>query len=199
MALRDPDKTRLNLLQVAAHLFQIKGYNGTSLSDILKQAEVSKGALYHHFSNKQELLYAVVDELFRDLVFSRWGGVVHADEPIEAMASIVDNIAQSATEDDMCSGCPIHNLLAELSSTDEGLRLRVNSIFQAHQQLVENALNLAIERGQAKAELDSKRVSLFIMCSLNGMPQLVTSCQCRELLCELTGALADYIRSFKVN
>ena len=135
MALRDPDKTRLNLLQVAAQLFQKKGYNGTSLSDILKQAEVSKGALYHHFSNKQELLYAVVDELFRDLVFSRWGGVVHADEPIEALASIVDNIAQSATEDDMCSGCPIHNLLAELSSTDEGGRTAGKSFPGLHPEL----------------------------------------------------------------
>lgn len=199
MALRDPDRTRHNLLQVAAQLFQQKGYNGTSLSDILKQAEVSKGALYHHFANKQELLYAVVDELFRDMVFARWGDVIYAEEPIEAIATVVDSMAQNATEDDMCSGCPIHNLLAELSATDEGLRLRVDSIFRTHQQLIEEALELAKTKGQAKPELDSKRVSLFFMCSLNGMPQMVTSCQCRELLTELTAALADYIRSFKLN
>lgn len=198
MALRDPDRTRQNLLEVAACLFHQKGYNGTSLSDILNKAEVSKGALYHHFSNKQELLYAVVDELFKNKLLERWGGVVNAEEPIEAIASIIDSLSLNATEDEMCSGCPVHNLLAELSSTDEGLRTRISAIFKEHQQIIQAGVELAIERGQAKPETDAKRVALFFMCSLNGMPQMVTSCQCRELFTELTAALADYIRSFKL-
>lgn len=198
MALRDPDKTRQNLLEVAAELFHQKGYNGTSLSDILNKADVSKGALYHHFNNKQELLYAVVDELFKDRVLQRWGSVLYEDNPIEAIASVIDEVSATAGDDFMCSGCPIHNLLAELSTTDDGLRIRIDGIFREHQKLIEQALEKSKSKGQAKPDMDCHRVSLFFMCSLNGVPQMVTSCQCRELYTELTAALADYIRSFKL-
>jgi AcrR family transcriptional regulator len=122
MALRDPDKTRSKILEVAASMFHMKGYKGTSLSDILGNAEISKGALYHHFSNKQELLYAVVDEIFSTHYLSRWQSVLAADEPLEEIALVLESMAQDGTQQDMCNGCPVHNLSAELSSLDEGLR-----------------------------------------------------------------------------
>ncbi len=188
MALRDPDKTRQNLLGIAACMFQQKGYNGTSLSDIINRAEVSKGALYHHFSNKQELLYAVVDELYREKFLSRWKKLEQSEDPIESMALSIESMVIEVSEEDMCNGCPIHNLLAELGSTDDGLRSRVNSIFCDAKTMISTALESAQLDGQIASCVDCKRVALFFMCSLNGMPQMVTSCQNREVFTELTAA-----------
>ncbi len=198
MALRDPDKTRKNLLEIASCLFQQKGYNGTSLSDIINKAEVSKGALYHHFSNKQELLYAVVDELFKEQSKARWEPLAKANDPIEAMALSIEEISENASQDDMCNGCPIHNLLAELGATDDGLRVRIDGIFCSAQSSILNAIERAKELNQVSHTVDSKRVSTLIMCTLNGMPQMVTSCQNRDVFKEITSALSDYIRSFKI-
>jgi len=198
MALRDPDKTRTNLLEVASCIFHQKGYNGTSLSDILNAAQVSKGALYHHFCNKQELLYAVVDECYRPLFLSRWQGVLSADKPMDAIADVVAGLAQEGSDEEMCSGCPIHNISAELASTDEGLRTRVDAIFTGLQDIIEQGIERAKNNGQVGSEVDSHRVSLLFMCSLNGMPQMVKSCQERSVFIEITAALADYIRSFQI-
>ena len=51
--------TKNALVEVAHALFSQRGYAGTSLDDIVAGAEVTKGALYHHFRGKQELFEAV--------------------------------------------------------------------------------------------------------------------------------------------
>ncbi len=51
--------TRAAIIDAAAALFGSKGYNGTSLSAVQSGAGVSRGALYHHFSSKQDVLATV--------------------------------------------------------------------------------------------------------------------------------------------
>lgn len=51
--------TRRRLVDVAHELFSERGYEGTSIDDVLARAGVSKGALYHHFDNKEALFEAV--------------------------------------------------------------------------------------------------------------------------------------------
>jgi AcrR family transcriptional regulator len=56
---RDFDRTRTLLISAASELFATEGYDSTSVDRIVKQAGVSKGAFYHHFSSKDDLLDAV--------------------------------------------------------------------------------------------------------------------------------------------
>ena len=58
------EKTRSALLTVAHELFAEQGYADTSTKDIVERAEVTRGALYYHFHNK-ESLFQVVFEQFR--------------------------------------------------------------------------------------------------------------------------------------
>jgi len=57
--LRDFDRTRTLLINAASQLFGTFGYDRTSVDQIIKQAGVSKGAFYHHFASKEEILDAV--------------------------------------------------------------------------------------------------------------------------------------------
>lgn len=60
--------TRRDLLQHARKLFAQKGYAEASTDEVVRRAAVTKGALYHHFSNKLELYRAVVEDMERELV-----------------------------------------------------------------------------------------------------------------------------------
>ncbi len=198
MALRDPDKTRSKILDVAAANFHEKGFQGTSLSDILQQAGISKGALYHHFTNKQELLYAVFDEVYEQKFLSRWLHTLHTQDPIEAIAQTVENISNEGSDEEMCLGCPVHNVAAELASNDENIRARVEGLYTKIQDIVAQGVELAIDRKLVADSTNGKQVALFFMCCFNGIPQMVKSCQDREIFIQLTSALADYVRRLKI-
>ena len=54
-----PEETVKLILDVATHLFFEKGYDATSLQDIINETKLSKGAIYHHFSSKEEIFEAI--------------------------------------------------------------------------------------------------------------------------------------------
>lgn len=58
------ERTRNAILDAAAAVFDEHGFQGASLSDILAKAGATKGALYFHFSSKEELAYALIDDEF---------------------------------------------------------------------------------------------------------------------------------------
>src|SRR5262249_21224386 len=53
--------TRRELVAIATRLFATKGYDGTSVDDVLREAGISRGALYHHFAGKDALFEAVLE------------------------------------------------------------------------------------------------------------------------------------------
>jgi AcrR family transcriptional regulator len=60
---KDPDERRSEFIATAQKLFYAKGYERTSVNDIINEMGVSKGAFYHYFDSKQAILEAVVAEL----------------------------------------------------------------------------------------------------------------------------------------
>ncbi len=62
------DATRLALLESAQNLFADQGYHRTSVDEICKNARVTKGALYHHYENKEDLFADLVEMLEADIV-----------------------------------------------------------------------------------------------------------------------------------
>ncbi|MEP2783560.1 MAG: TetR/AcrR family transcriptional regulator [Pseudoruegeria sp.] len=58
-----PEDRRNQLLDVAQYLFFTKGYDDTTMADILAAAGISKGGFYHHFKSKDELLFGVLDRM----------------------------------------------------------------------------------------------------------------------------------------
>ncbi len=63
----DADKTREGLLESAAHYFSQQGYADTSIAEICERAGTTKGALFHHFENKEALFLAVWTKLQTDM------------------------------------------------------------------------------------------------------------------------------------
>jgi AcrR family transcriptional regulator len=61
------EATRRRLVEVARDLFGRRGYEGTSVEDVLVASGVARGALYHHFQSKAELFDAVAEALFVEI------------------------------------------------------------------------------------------------------------------------------------
>lgn len=60
-----PEETRKLIVQTARRLFIEKGYEHTSIQDIIDHlGGLSKGAIYHHFKSKEDIMYAVAEDLY---------------------------------------------------------------------------------------------------------------------------------------
>lgn len=66
----DPESTRSRIMDAALDVFARKGYHDTRLDEIVTESTTSKGAIYFHFPNKEQLFLALVDQ-FADLLERR--------------------------------------------------------------------------------------------------------------------------------
>ena len=79
--------TRAALVSAARRLFEEKGYAGTSTADIVRAAEVTRGALYHHFVDKEDLLRAVVIQLQEEILDRVMAAALAEPEPWDLWTS----------------------------------------------------------------------------------------------------------------
>ena len=81
------EATRAALIAAARECFVAQGFEATSTEAILARAGVSKGALYHHFDSKTELLAAVFETISQDLVAKAGAAAGKARAPRKALAA----------------------------------------------------------------------------------------------------------------
>lgn len=81
------EATRAKLIEVGIELFSERGFAGVGTEEIVDRAEVTRGALYHHFGDKRDLFRAVYEELEQRIV-AEIGAALEADpseDPLEAL------------------------------------------------------------------------------------------------------------------
>lgn len=78
--------TRAALLAAARQLFGSKGYAATGREEIVELAGVTRGALYHHFANKEDVFRAVFEEMEREVVAQVASAAMSAGGPLEQLA-----------------------------------------------------------------------------------------------------------------
>jgi TetR/AcrR family transcriptional repressor of nem operon len=166
---RDPDATRQALLGAAFEEIQAVGFRAASLDNILARVGVTKGALYHHFPNKNALGLAVIDELIWPQ--SRRHFEVLADarlHPVDALISVLkDEMADMGKHEHM-HGCPVCNLVQDMAGVDEEFRLRLLRIQEAWQEAITAALVRGQQAGQIRREVDARAMAALMVAAYEG-------------------------------
>lgn len=91
------ETTRERLLHVALDLFQAKGYSNVSVQDIVEAAGATKGALYHYWSSKEELLYLIHEQFINVEIRNAERVLATALGPREKLQQIVIDLLESIT------------------------------------------------------------------------------------------------------
>ena len=166
---RNPDLTRQTLLQSAFDEIYMHGFQGASLDRILRDTGVTKGALYHHFKNKSELGYAVVDEVIKPMVVTAWvQALAETDDPLDAILRILRSHCREDREQAAICGCPLNNLALEMSPIDEGFRTRIHKLFESWRRGIASALRQGQAHGKVRDDIDPDQVATFILASIEG-------------------------------
>jgi TetR/AcrR family transcriptional regulator, transcriptional repressor for nem operon len=163
--------TREKILNAAFLEFHRNGFQGGSLGRIVEAAQVTKGALFHYFASKQELGYAVVDELIGPLLERRWlEPMTGCDDPIAAIQGAFRRfIGEDIGSGSWLNGCPLNNLAQEMSPLDEGFRTRIERMYATWRSVFSVALRRGIERGMVRADIDPHETATFIVVAQMGI------------------------------
>ncbi|MFC4810627.1 TetR/AcrR family transcriptional regulator [Paenibacillus sp. GCM10023250] len=155
------------IIKVSRSIIYYKGYQATSISDILDGAHIGKGQFYHYFSSKRDLGLAVVDDLVKEWERDVFEGIFAADlDPVVKLNKMLDRTLTIHTDEE--SGCPAGNLAIEMSEHDETFRLKVHYIFDRWISSIEGALSELKERGHLTSDIDAKQHARAIVSMIEG-------------------------------
>ncbi|PYN99467.1 MAG: TetR family transcriptional regulator [Candidatus Rokuibacteriota bacterium] len=167
---RNGRQTREAILTAAKRLILIKGYNATSLDDLLGESGVGKGSFYHYFKSKEDLGYAILDDIVTSFV-ERTLDPCFADtdgRPIAQIRCFLDHVVEAQRARACVGGCPLGNLASELSDVHEGFRARLASVFSVWRERLTLALRDAQRRGEVGNDCRVDVVAQFLVASLEG-------------------------------
>lgn len=159
--------TRQRIVMTAMELFWEKGFQSTSIADILSRTQVHSGSLYHFFPGKQDVLAAVL-EAYRDgieewLLRPAWSGV---DDPVERVFALLNGYRTQLVTTDCTYGCPIGNLALEISEPDPRIRELLAVNFANWTTAIERCLDDA--GGRLPRGLDRRRLAEFTLTVMEG-------------------------------
>ncbi len=191
------EETRRKLLEAAFDEIHKVGFQAASLSKILKDTGVSKGALYHHFTNKLELGYAVVDEIILAFFQEVWFEPLRkTDDPIATIQRILLETGEKMMPEDARLGSPVNNLAQEMSPIDEGFRQRTVAIYDQWRDELEAAIRRGMAAGNVREDVDPRRLAILFVATLEGCIGLAKSSQSLEILMECGHGLIEHLEIF---
>lgn len=196
---KNPQETRAKILMAAFLEFYKNGFQGGSLNRIWQNAGITKGALFHHFPGKQELGYAVVDEVIGPLLLKRWLDPVDGSaDPLEAMkASFRRYTHEDIQSGHFVQGCPLNNLAQEMSPLDDGFHSRIDALYATWRKKYTEALEAGIKAGTVRKDVKASTAAALIVAGQMGIYGSAKSSQAPELMKEAVEAIVDYLESLR--
>src|SRR6201996_5651141 len=163
---RQPD-TGTGLELTAMQLFWEKGYNSTSIADVLQAARVNSGSLYYFFPGKSDLLAAVLDA-YHDgirpmLLEPAWVGT---DDPIERIFALLARYRKSLVDTEGFLCCPLGSRALDLHEPDPAVRERLAKNFGAWIEAIEECLDAAKTR--LPKDLNRRDLAQFVLTTMEG-------------------------------
>lgn len=166
----EAQQTRCHIMSTALNLFCQQGLAKTNLTDIANAAELTRGAIYWHFKNKEELFTSLWEELCAPLSH-QLDACVDEQEPDplgklraflrEVMVKISSHPAHQQMFTIMFN---LESLEGEAISLRDHMRLQSNNFFRD----LELTLANAVRRGQLPEGIDLRRAATLLHCTLDG-------------------------------
>ena len=177
--------TRDKLINSAHQLFYKQGFHGTSIDDILKDAGLNKGSLYHLFHGKKELLLTVINERIAYNLEQKYKDIATVNNPLNFLKKKL-----LTTESfDFKHGCALNNLVQEISPVDEDVAKALLKVYND----LEHYYFLAF-RDEKLSEEEKKSLAKMMVATVEGSIMAAKAAQNKEPYIQI---VQQMFKSFK--
>lgn len=180
MAARPREFDTDTVLEAAMKAFWNRGYEATSMADLMEVTGLQKGSLYKAFGDKHALFMATLKRYMETILDEMRAVAAQHEHPVKQLEKIMEHMIHKALHTDGCNGCYAVNVLAERSSYDE----------QAAAMLEQEKMNMAnvfvpiFAQGQAmgafRADEPAEKLFYFYVTFMAGLATLSKSAMSEE-------------------
>jgi TetR/AcrR family fatty acid metabolism transcriptional regulator len=161
------EQTRARITGAAIQLFAKKGFYSTSIADLSQASGLTKGALYHHFENKDAIFFAVVAavrDTFRAAVLR---DVLQTKHALDRLTLLFDNHARLLSEDEsLC--LTLAGLVMEMDGVNPTFMAVLQELFADLTAFIELIILKGQKNDQIRADIDPRLTALNIVGILEG-------------------------------
>jgi AcrR family transcriptional regulator len=159
------ERTRARLVEVAAQVFDDRGYAAATFGELIQAAGVSKGAFYFHFTSKEQLALAVLEQTKGRWLAGVQARLADAPDAVTALRALAPALLDLHAQDPI--GWTATGLGRELSSSPP-LRQRAAAVTRAWIELIGGLVERAQGEGGVRAELDPYAVARLLVGVVDG-------------------------------
>ncbi|MEC5147137.1 TetR/AcrR family transcriptional regulator [Chitinophaga sp. 212800010-3] len=162
--------TRLMILQRSFELIYKKGYQATSIDDIIATTQVTKGAFYYHFKSKDEMGLAMIKEVvYPGMYAALIRPLLEAGDPLDAIYQMMKHLLLKDPFFQVEHGCPAINLIDEMSPVNEDFRKALLQLVLQWQEHIQAVLEKGQRKGRVGKHISPQQAALFITSGYGGI------------------------------
>ncbi len=162
----DPDAA----LQAALELFWRRGYEATSMADLVEHLGIGRASIYATFGNKHELYLKALDRYAASHNPRLLGELSQPGPALPAVRAVLRRFATEAASDEKrLTGCFVTNTAAELAPHDDSAARRVEVNWEHLETLLHSALVRARTQGELPEDRDPRALARMLLVLMQGL------------------------------
>jgi TetR/AcrR family transcriptional repressor of nem operon len=165
--MRKGERTRQEIIQKAAPIFNQRGFDGAALSDLMRATGLEKGGIYRHFDSKQQLAGEAFDYAWQLALDTRFGGTPEITNTVDRLKQIVRNF-RDRRAGLVQGGCPLLNAAIDSDDGNPALRAKARRAFTSWLGRLRSIVEEGQRRGEVRSGIDPIELATLIVTSLEG-------------------------------
>ena len=191
------ERTKRFILETAAPLFNQKGISGVNIDDVLAATKLTKGCLYGHFENKEDLSLQVVDYMLNNIGLKIAETISKGKTAREKVFAFLD-FYKDPINTPISGGCPIFNNAVESDDHFPVIREKIAGILRQGQETFAAILRKGIEDGEFSKKLDPVVYAFKATAAIEGGLIMCRTMNTAKPMYSLIKSLKAELDSYKV-
>lgn len=160
------DETRQRIITNAAAIFNQHGFEGGSISELMKATGLKKGGIYRHFSSKEELAAEAFHYAWKAATQARMHDLAEVPNSVDKLKQFIANFIERRPS--VPGGCPALNTAVEADDGNLLLRGLALQAFRGWRDRLRSMIDAGIKRCEIRRGVDAKALATLIISSLEG-------------------------------
>jgi TetR/AcrR family transcriptional repressor of nem operon len=192
------ETTRHLILRKAFELIYVRGYQSTSIDDIISTTQVTKGAFYYHFNTKDEMGLAIINDILKPALAGSFAEPLQNErDPAEAIYKLIENLLMKDAFMKAEFGCPVSNLTQEMASRNGNFKQALEDLTHQWTEVMTATIENGKKEGLLRKDVNAKQATLMILSGYWGIRNFGKLEKNNTVYLPYLKELKNYLKSLK--